>query len=136
LRAPNLNTHMGPTTIESRQTLAAVLTQRIRGGATPHADTGRRRTVGWCSVRGRQYGRVVIGDDLRTVEFGASTADYEDGVWWVEFAGLQDPELVPHALLTAFGFMEQPRKGPTESQFCDPSLPGRREGGGPWTRYP
>jgi hypothetical protein len=63
-------------------------------------------------------------------------ADYEDGVWLVELAGLQDPELVPRAVLTAFGFMEQPRKGPTESQFCDPSLPGRRKGGGPRTRYP
>lgn len=41
--------------------------------------------------------------------------DYEDGVWLVELAGLQDPELVPHAVLTAFGLIEQPRKASTES---------------------
>jgi predicted ATPase len=41
--------------------------------------------------------------------------EYEDGVWLVELAGLTDPELVPHAVLAALGFMGQPGRAPSES---------------------
>jgi predicted ATPase len=57
-----------------------------------------------------------IGKTRLALEVAAKlVTDYEDGVWLVELAGLQDPELVPHTVLTAFGLIEQPRKAPTES---------------------
>ena len=41
--------------------------------------------------------------------------EYEHGVWLVELAGLQDPELVPQTVLTALGSMPRPGKDPTQS---------------------
>ena len=57
-----------------------------------------------------------IGKTRLALEVAAKlVTDCEDGVWLVELTGLKDPELVPHAVLTAFGLIEQPRKAPTES---------------------
>lgn len=42
-------------------------------------------------------------------------AEYGNGVWVAELAGLQDPELVPQTVLTALGSVAQPGRAPTES---------------------
>jgi predicted ATPase/class 3 adenylate cyclase len=34
--------------------------------------------------------------------------EYPDGIWWVEFAPLSDPALVPQAVATALGLREEP----------------------------
>jgi predicted ATPase len=40
---------------------------------------------------------------------------FSDGVWLVELAPLTNPDLVPNAMLAAFGFGAQPSDAPTES---------------------
>jgi predicted ATPase len=49
-------------------------------------------------------------------------SEYEHGVWLVELAGLQDPELAPQTVLTALGSMAHPAKAPIDSliNFLEP----------------
>jgi len=49
------------------------------------------------------------GKTRLALEIGARLMErFPDGVWWVELAALSDPDLVPHAVATAFGVREQP----------------------------
>ncbi len=41
-------------------------------------------------------------------------ADYPDGLWWVELAPLNDPDLAPRALVQALGLQEVPNTHPLE----------------------
>lgn len=57
-----------------------------------------------------------VGKTRLAIRVAAAVLDeYDDGVWLVELAAFRDPDLVPQAVVTAFGLKEQPGRSLTQT---------------------
>ena len=83
---------------------------------------GRERDIEFVSALLRSNRIVTLlgtggcGKTLLSLQLGAAAMDgFADGIWFVELAPIDDPDLVPQAVATAMGLREQPGKAMLET---------------------